>query len=373
MMLVCSRWTMWALAGALMLGCNQPTGALSLPAAVGRPDDVSQGPRVGVIVALGGQVTIAPSKGKGFPGRPDQQLLRDDRLVTAGNSFVVVQLHNGHLVRLGADQSNVVEMLAPFHDPQAGEDVEARFVRLLTAEERDNPALSGAITRVAGWNTRMSASQSFAPLPAPERAKEMPPAPAPVSAEPPPDRQGQPGAPAPKNDEGYGSSAADKPVADTKNVPLEPPGAPPKPPAAPAKEEAPAKKKAPPKPEAPVDKDDATAKQGPASPAESEHAGDGPSPAQAPGAKTPPAPYLPTEVAFRRASGGQAHTEKLPEPLKSGATGLALCAGAGAKITGIVKGGKLTTLKVDGQLKCQTLVGKASTLPDGNFELIVLK
>ena len=30
-------------------------------------------------------------------------------------------------------------------------------------------------------------------------------------------------------------------------------------------------------------------------------------------------------------------------------------------------------IKVDGQLKCQTLVGKASTLPDGNFELIVLK
>ena len=82
---------------------------------------------------------------------------------------------------------------------------------------------------------------------------------------------------------------------------------------------------------------------------------------------------MPAKVAFRPAAGGQAHTENLPEPLRTGGPALAVCAGAGAKITGIVKGGKLTTLKVDGQLKCQTLVGKASTLPDGNFELTVLK
>jgi len=78
-------------------------------------------------------------------------------------------------------------------------------------------------------------------------------------------------------------------------------------------------------------------------------------------------------VAFKPASGGGMQDIDLPEPLKAGATALAACAKAGTKITGTVRGGKLFTLQVNGAKLCQTLVGKASTLADGNFELTVLK
>lgn len=364
---------MWLLAGALVLGCNEPTGPLSLPAAVGRPDEASQGPRVGVIVTLGGQVTIVPSKGKAFPGLPDQQLLRDDKLVTAADSFVVVQLHNGHLVRLGASQNNVVEMLAPFHDPKAGEDVEDRFVRLLTPDELKDPALSGAITRVAGWNTRMSASQSFAALPTTEMAKssESVRVASPDSPGDSPGAQGSP-APPPAPPGGEAKESIREKDSDAKNASS--PRVDTKP--APAKIEESRK---------PVDESrrspgtdnelgsSANTGKGSVSPTDDDGAGDVPPPAQAPEPEAPSAPHLPAKVAFRPAAGGQAHTENLPEPLRTGGPALAVCAGAGAKITGTVKGGKLTTLKVDGQLKCQTLVGKASTLPDGTFELTVLK
>ena len=61
----------------------------------------------------------------------------------------------------------------------------------------------------------------------------------------------------------------------------------------------------------------------------------------------------------------------LPEPFKSGAAALAKCAGAGAKVTGSVLQGKVSGLKVNGANKCQDLVGKATTLEDGTFELTV--
>jgi hypothetical protein len=362
MMLVVSRWMMWALAGALFFGCEQPSGPLSLPPAVGRPDEASQGPRVGVIVARGGEVTIVPSKGSAFSGLPDRQLLRDDKLVTAANSFVVVQLHNGHFVRLGASQSNVVEMLAPFHDPPAGEDVEDRFVRLLTPEERDDPELSGAITRVAGWNTRMSAAESFAALPAvqkppmPEapgsgapRAPSVSQAPAPISA-PEADMAGngegrpadevesakQSPKPAPKRRETESKSETRRPSPDDAGSKSKDSSAPPT--DAPKAEEAEEAQVPPAAPPAPA-------------PA--------PAPAQLPGQLK----FTPTK--------GRARLVDLPEPFKSGAAALAKCAGAGAKVTGSVLQGKVSGLKVSGANKCQDLVGKATTLEDGTFELTV--
>jgi hypothetical protein len=347
MMLVFSRWTMWVLAGALFFGCNQASGPLSLPAAVGRPAEASQGPRVGVIVARGGEVTVVPSKGAGFPGLPEQQLLRDDKLVTAANSFVVVQLHNGHLVRLGASQSNVVEMLAPFHDPPAADDVEARFVRLLTPDERDDPQLSGAITRVAGWNTRMSASESFAALPTAEQANvEAAPR---IAAGTPPSLQPDESS---KNEEQESppetDSNRDRGRPEGKSDKKSASSSPPPPPPSPSKPKA-----------DPVEIGGAP--------------GTGPDGGTAPpkddGDSAPP--RLPGTLKFRPASGGQAQTIALPEPLKSGAAALAQCAGAGAKITGSIKDHKLATLKVDGAPKCQQLLTKASTLEDGSFELTV--
>jgi len=375
MMLAYSRWMMLLLAGTLVLGCNQPTGALSLPAAVGRPADVSQGPRVGVIVAQGGGVTIVPSKGQAFQGLPDQQLLRDDSLVTAADSFVVVQLHNQHLVRLGANQRNVVEMLAPFHDPPAGDDIEARFVRLLSPEERDDPALRGAIARVAGWNTRMSAAQTFAALPASEAPQRAPEAPAPTQA------------PSIEQSAADGlQRGGDSPIGGVPSIPevlVEeervdekkrggPTDAPPPPPASPAskRKEAPERDKA--SRSAPAtdskrstDADDAESAEG--APGSSAPA-PAPEPAPKPG---PSAPQLPKQLRFTPASGGPAKSIDLPTPFKANGAALASCAGAGAKISGRVKDHKLVALAVDGAAKCQALVGQASTLADGSFELIV--
>jgi len=363
MMLVFSRWMMWALAGALFLGCEQPSGPLSLPAAVGRPTDASQGPRVGVIVARGGEVTVVPSTGKGFPGLPEQQLLRDDKLVTAANSFVVVQLHNGHLVRLGASQSNVVEMLAPFHDPPAGDDVEARFVRLLTPEERDDPKLSGAITRVAGWNTRMNASESFAALPAAEASSAAAPPPIAPRA---PSPQEAPGASPARDDaqaesESLPNSISGGRVADAKTAPAKP---------SPTKNDQPKPRPAPAKiEEAKPSTDDAD---------EVMEANESrsPSPGSDSGSVPPGAPVasaqLPGQLKFTpaKASGG-ARLVDLPEPFKSGAAALASCAGAGAKITGTVLQGKVIGLRIDGAQRCQDLVGKTTKLEDGTFELTV--
>lgn len=359
MLLVFSRWTMWVLAGALFLGCNEPTGPLSLPAAVGRPAEASQGPRVGVIVTRGGEVTIVPSKGKAFPGLPDQQLLRDDRLVTAADSFVVVQLHNGHLVRLGASQNNVVEMLAPFHDPPAADDVEARFVRLLTPAEREDPTLSGAITRVAGWNTRMNASESFAALPASEAPMAPPPvAPPPPTASP---VTASPGAASPEAEEQalardgvQGDAPDDEATVDKKSREQAPPK-----PAPPAKIGG-SRKPAEPRPEADVEASRAKDDAGGGAPA-----GQSPPP-------LPPPPRLPGKLKFTPASGAAARMVDLPAPLKAGATALAACAGAGAKISGSVVAGRLSALKVDGKARCQELVGQASTLEDGTFELTVM-
>lgn len=364
MMLVVSRWMMWALAGALFLGCQQPSGPLSLPPAVGRPGEASQGPRVGVIVARGGEVTIVPSKGAAFPGLPEQQLLRDDKLVTAANSFVVVQLHNGHLVRLGASQSNVVEMLAPFHDPPAGEDVNDRFVRLLTPEERDDPQLSGAITRVAGWNTRMSASESFAALPAVE---QRPPPPSPPMTEasgagdaPPPAQAPAPITAAPQAD--MPGKIQGRPADESEP-------AKPNPSPAPKRRES-ESKSAQTRGPSPDDADDQTDKgKGSSTPPT-----DAPKSEEAeapPGSAPAPTPaQLPGQLKFTPAKGGARQVD-LPEPFKSGAAALAKCAGAGAKVTGSVLRGKVSGLKVNGANKCQDLVGKATTLEDGTFELTV--
>lgn len=373
-MLVFSRWMMLVLAGTLALGCNQASGPLSLPAAVGRPAEVSQGPRVGVIVAMGGGVTIVPSKGPAFMGLPDQQLLRDDSLVTAADSFVVVQLHNGHLVRLGASQRNVVEMLASFHDPKAGDDAEARFVNLLKPDERDDPALRGAITRVAGWNTRMSAAQTFAALPAtaPTTAPTTaaPPAPATAAEESAPI---QATAPTPERLEVRGESmpASDQPMTDEalRNDAKAPrrdlPGAPPpeskqasKPKDAP---EAPAKNKRP--TDGPLG--------GVGLESDDDVVGSGGGPAPSPKSSSSSAPELPSKLKFTPASGGAAQLLDLPATLKSGGAALAQCAGAGAKIKGRVKDHKLVELTVDGVAKCQALVGTANTLADGSFELTV--
>lgn len=155
----------WLLSGQLLGGCDSAS-VPELPAAVGRPEGVSQGPRVAMVVAVRGGAEIQPSQGLAFAAAPEQQLLRDDRIVTPPGSLVVVVLHNQHVVRLQPGTLRV-DAIAAFAEPPASEDLEQRFAKLLSPEERADPEIGGAIVRVAGWNTRMTAAETIAPLPPP--------------------------------------------------------------------------------------------------------------------------------------------------------------------------------------------------------------
>ena len=183
MMRVLSRLAGWMLGAALTMGCDGAAPTPGLPA-IGRPEGTSQGPRAAVVVAMRGDVSVEPSElasGTSFPARPELQLLRDDRLVVGPRSFVLVALHNGHIVRLNEGSRLRVDAMAAFADPPAGTGIEQRFADALSPAERDDVELRGAITRVAGWNTRMSAAETIAlqsaqsapPLPQdlPERIK----------------------------------------------------------------------------------------------------------------------------------------------------------------------------------------------------------
>ena len=165
----------WMLGAALTVGCDAATPAPGLPA-IGRPEGTSQGPRAAVVVAMRGDVSVEPSElasGTSFPARPELQLLRDDRLVVGPRSFVLVALHNGHIVRLNEGSRLRVDAMAAFDDPPAGTGIEQRFADALSPAERDDVELRGAITRVAGWNTRMSAAETIAP----QSAQSAPPLP----------------------------------------------------------------------------------------------------------------------------------------------------------------------------------------------------
>ncbi len=159
----------WA-AFVAALGCDSVPAKTELSPAVGRPDGVTQGPRVAVVVAVRGDVTITPASGEMFVATAEQQLLRDDRVRTAPGSFVVLELHNGHIVRLNQGSDLRVDALAVFDDPPAGDDRDQRFAALLAPDEAKDLELRGAITRVAGWNTRMSAGHTIAPLAADARS-----------------------------------------------------------------------------------------------------------------------------------------------------------------------------------------------------------
>lgn len=359
------------LGGVLWLGAcgGGDSGPLSMPAAVGRPAGASQGPRVAVVVAARGGVTIVPRAGENFAGEAGRQLLRDDTVVVGAGGFAVIELYNHHLVRLKPNERYVVEMLAGFHDPPAGDDLEARFLRLLGDGERDDDELRGAIGRVAGWNTRMTAAETIAPLqqprsPEPAEAssdakREGPGDPQPGGAElgrldranldTPPERDGNAGA-GPEDAAGVGAS--DRPRDDRKTDPRK---------TAPTTDPTPEKSTPPPSTDPAPDKNMPPAQKK----SESKESDDDVGSSAAAG-------DLPDRVRFKPASGGAAQTVSLPKPLKDARKALAKCAGAGAEIVAEVKGHKLVALTVGGQPRCQDgLIGQAVGLADGAIELRV--
>ncbi len=349
---------------ALTVGCAEPAPPL-LPVlpAIGRPEGVSQGPRVAVIVALRGDVTVEPSQGGSFAGSEQLQLLRDDSLRVGPGSFVMVALHNGHVVRLNEASALRIDALAPFADAPAGDDLEDRLAALLSPTEREDAALRGAITRVAGWNTRMTAAETIAPLPRvtdpppPERVKE-PVEPDGIGAlggvEAPATKSGEPQTDEPMKQPTQGADAED---ADRTERPR------------PGKTTA----KGPPSPVPPADAPSAEA---PDDSTTEEKAKPSTDDKKAPDRKdsSSAAGDLPGFVMHTPDGGGATIRTSLPGPLVSKRLELARCAGVGAVIRGRITGKKLVELRVDGAASTcvPELLGKGVGLSDGWIEMTVL-
>ena len=292
-----------------------------------------------VIVAVRGEVQVAPSEGEGFAARPELQLLRDDRLTVEPGSFVVVALHNGYLVRLNEGTGLRVDGLASFDDAPTGADLEQRFSALLSPSEREDEALRRSISRVAGWNTRMTAADTIPTQPAQARAA----APASASA---------------KDDEAPTVEVASLPdTAPSGGVAAGPPVAAPP---AEAKDDAPrrgADKVEPPKKigSGPKTRDRSDS---------DEMGGD---------VKTSASSDLPAEVTHHSALTGERKTVSLPAPLKQLRQVLARCAGAGAVVRVEIKAGRFVALKINGVASQCTpaLIGEAVALTDGWIEMTV--
>ena len=357
-MRVLSRLAGWMLGAALVSGCTgagEATGPGSGLPAVGRPAAASQGPRVAVVAALRGDVKVEPGAGPAFAAVSELQLLHDDRLVVGPDSFVLVALHNGHVVRLNAGTDLRVDAMATFHDPPAGTDLEQSFAQLLSPTEREDVALRGAITRVAGWNTRMSAAETIAPQAPPTPQKPE------VKLEGAADGRAADAAEAPSG----GASPRLPELADAPADALGGAGS------------VAAPEQRPPVRDVPTEAKKSSKSQAPAGPAKAseDDASESTQPPSA-GAKQPAPPTgldLPKFVVHQRDLDGQRTRVSLPGPFTLVRAELAACAGAGTKIRGRIAGKKLVELQLDGATrKCVPgLIGKAVALEDGWIEMTV--
>lgn len=354
-MRVSTRLAGWAVAASVMMAaaCEAVATAPSEPA-VGRPAGASEGLRAAIVVAVNGGATIKPSQGAPFAAGPDQELLADDTVVTAGDGFVMLELHNGHVVRVRSGEGLRVDKTAVFSEPAVTGSLADRLAAALSADEATNPNLQVA-ARVAGWNMRMSSAQTFGVKEAPartgaqiEESKQAPsedlkvPATDPVNTEPttPPEAPGNGDAKkASKRDEKDRDRPEDKRAGDTPEPPTPPP--------------------------ANRRPDDASAPT--SDPLDSTH------PTKQ--SKTPETESsgldLPTTVDFVP-DGGSKRRVGLPGPLLAQRKALADCAGKGVQIRVQVKAKKLVKLEFPGADRCGAgLIGKSIALEDGWLEMRV--
>lgn len=345
MMRISSMLVGWAVAaGLLAVSACETAATVPHEPALRRPSEASQGLRAAIVVAVAGTATIKPMQGAPFDAAPDQELLADDTVVTAGDGFVMLELHNGHIVRMRSGDGLRVDRTAAFGEPAAAGALADRLAMALSKEETSDPRLQVA-ARVAGWNMRMSSAQTFGVQQAP-RVAEMnmsggstkPPG-GESAAEPAADRVlGREEAKVPDGDKEVSPPAASK---DEKSSPRSPPPPP---------------RQSPPPP-------------GDAAP-QPEHS-DPKKSSESPELDDGAVLDLPGSVDFRP-DGGAKRSVGLPEPLKAKRRELAVCAGRGTQIRAQVKGKKLVKLEVAGADKCSAgIVGGAIALEDGWLELRV--
>ena len=365
-MRVSLRLARWAVAAGLTMAvaaCEAAATGPSQPAA-GRPAGASEGLRAAVVVAVTGAATIQPSQGATFVARPDQELLADDTIVVAGDGFVMLELHNGHVVRVRSAEGLRVDRTAAFAEPAVSGQLADRLAAALSPEESRDPRLQVA-ARVAGWNMRMTSARTFGVQEESKREESKREAEAADVEASPGAGLEAPGPPARPVSPEPESSPAD-PVLDAKKAPTESPqpdtptdkntGRPrPEPPEPKDKTPPPVRKPVDPPP---VSDDDA-----------------GTESSQTPKQSKAPEPDaildLPSTVDFTT-DGGVKSSVGLPGPLRARSRELALCAGKGVKIRAQVKGRKLVKLEFPGADKCGAgIVGGTVALADGWLELRV--
>lgn len=368
-MRVSTRLAGWVVAASVVLAaaaCEAVATAPSEPAA-GRPAGVSEGLRAAVVVAVVGAATVQPSTGAAYPAGPDQELLADDTIITAADGFVMLELHNGHVVRVRSDEGLRVDKTAAFGEPAAAGALADRLAAALSSGEARDPRLQVA-ARVAGWNMRMTSARTFGVQQEPPRAEEKArdDAPeagelgsaeraAPVSSAPSP---GGAAAPAPPLDPDVATPGAD-PVVDSKVAPMKNSRPGDKDASTTRPRPEPSKRAEPSSPPTP--------KPAPAEPESSTDSSSKQSKAPEPGVSLD----LPESVDFTP-DGGVKGNVGLPGPLRARRLELALCAGKGVRIRGRVQGGKLVKLEFPGAEKCGAgIIGGTVALKDGWLELRV--
>lgn len=365
------RLSQMVLVGFLALGCDgggaaEVTADAQAPA-VGRPEGASGGPRVGVVVLASPDVRVRPSRGPEFSAGQGVMLVRDDTLATTADpkSFVVVELYNGHLVRFNHESQILVEKIAVFDAPRAGDDLAQRFEKVLRPEELQNAEMRGAISRVAGWNSRMTASETIAALPASQLASPPPP---PVESKSDTQaRGGEPEAPGLGSPESSPIDPMDAPVAERMPEPSRP-DEPKKASKSSRRDDGatePVKNKLPSAEEGNDRPTDGDSKQ----PAKKSDKQSGSEPSSPDAGDSAPLD-LPAKVSFTP-EGGAMTTIDLPIALSFERAQLARCAGRGALLRAKVVKGLITEIVIDNGKRCSLETSRALKLADGWLEMRV--
>lgn len=335
--------------GLMAVGCGgggrKARIAEDQPPAVGRPERATAGPRVGVIVVATPGVQVEPREGPAFAATQGTMLVRSDRLAmgSAADSFAVVELYNGHLVRLSQGADVVVEKLAVFDAPPAGDDLAQRFEKMLRKEELADEDLRGAISRVAGWNSRMTAAETIATMPSKRETSRPPP-------------------------------TVETPNAPRMDRPLDPPGGP---------EEGDGPQKNAPDDHGPGLEDGPSKNKLPDRPADKQPTGsdDGgvlkvpePMPRTDPSSadtkkSSDTVPDLPDRVGFKPDDKAMKEID-LPQELKAERKALAACAGRGATVKVRVMHGEIQKIEVSDGKKCSLSVKKLQ-MDDGVLQMEV--
>lgn len=153
----------------LLLGCSGPAPSAAPEAQASRAPGsegaaaaagsvaAAQLPQgaVGRVALVQGEVLFR-SAGGTVPATEGLSFGRADTVVAGRGAFAVLQLENGHLVRIDEELELPVERLALLAAPRARAGLRAQLDRLLTEEERR----AGA-QRIAGWEARLSAGEAL--------------------------------------------------------------------------------------------------------------------------------------------------------------------------------------------------------------------